>query len=329
VPQRQPGPPEAKSSTTRRWWFRFYAEAINDPKIQKLPPHLFKTWVNLLCIACSTDGVLPPSRDDLAFSLRLSVHDTNLQIDELIGLGLIDIRSDGKLEPHNWRERQYISDTSSERVQRHRIKHGSKPRNVTGNVTRNGDGTAPKHSKAEIPPYPPEDGGNSSAIADHEAGEQADAATASIDEVNDADLAAVENVRALGKNRDAIDGLVIPLLAKCRLSTNDKVAAVSLIAAEASGMTSEHMGKVVENITADRHGRGVKVDRIREAINSVRTYGAGVVIHKGTQEWNAWAAHAARTAKPNESGKVFDWWNRYATHTVPSAWPPVGAEVAR
>jgi len=32
-----------------RRWFRFYAESVNDPKVQRLPAHLFKTWVNILC----------------------------------------------------------------------------------------------------------------------------------------------------------------------------------------------------------------------------------------------------------------------------------------
>jgi len=32
-------------------WFRFYNDALDNPKVQLLPSDLFKTWVNLLCIA--------------------------------------------------------------------------------------------------------------------------------------------------------------------------------------------------------------------------------------------------------------------------------------
>lgn len=104
-----------------RRWFRFYAESVNDPKVQRLPAHLFKTWVNLLCLASANGGTLP-SRDDIAFQLRMSDHDANSQIDELIGLGLIDIATGKSLEPHNWKARQYISDTCTARVAKHRAK---------------------------------------------------------------------------------------------------------------------------------------------------------------------------------------------------------------
>ena len=101
-------------------WFRFYAESINDPKVQKLPPHLFKTWVNMLCLACSNGGKLP-SVSDMAFQLRISDGDAQNQVDELIGLGLIDIiRADRAMEPHNWKARQYQSDTSKERTRKYR-----------------------------------------------------------------------------------------------------------------------------------------------------------------------------------------------------------------
>ena len=32
-------------------WFRFYHDAIDDPKVQRLPGDVFKFWVNLLCLA--------------------------------------------------------------------------------------------------------------------------------------------------------------------------------------------------------------------------------------------------------------------------------------
>ena len=39
-------------------WFRFYGDALNDPKVQMLPPETFKSWVNVLCLASQNDGVL-------------------------------------------------------------------------------------------------------------------------------------------------------------------------------------------------------------------------------------------------------------------------------
>lgn len=99
-------------------WFRFYNEVLNDVKVQRLSPNLFRTWVNLLCLASDDAGKLP-SVDDIAFKLRMSVQDAQQQVDDLVLAGLIDITSTG-LAPHNWKQRQFVSDTSTERVRKHR-----------------------------------------------------------------------------------------------------------------------------------------------------------------------------------------------------------------
>lgn len=115
-------------------WFRFYDEALDDPKVQRLAPHLFKTWINLLCLASKEDGTMP-SNDDIAFRLRISVQDAAQQIDDLTLAGLIDIRPDGKREPHGWSARQYASDSSAERTRKYRKRLKEKPRDVTCDVT--------------------------------------------------------------------------------------------------------------------------------------------------------------------------------------------------
>jgi hypothetical protein len=51
-------------------WFRFYNEALDDPKIQKLDGETFKAWINLLCI-CARNDVLPHAVSDIAFALLL------------------------------------------------------------------------------------------------------------------------------------------------------------------------------------------------------------------------------------------------------------------
>lgn len=117
-----------------RRWFRFYAESVNDPKVQRLAAHLFKTWVNLLCLASANGGTLP-SREDIAFQLRMSDHDANSQIDELIGLGLLDIAAGKSLEPHNWKARQFMSDISKDRVRKHRTKKAEASLKPECNVT--------------------------------------------------------------------------------------------------------------------------------------------------------------------------------------------------
>lgn len=109
-------------------WFRYYDEALDDPKVQRLSGDLFKTWINLLCLASKSNGKLP-SNDDIAFRLRISVQDAQLRTEDLIMAGLIDIGPDRALSMHGWTERQYVSDTSSARVRKHRKNKAETPCN--------------------------------------------------------------------------------------------------------------------------------------------------------------------------------------------------------
>jgi len=106
-------------------WFRFYASVVNDPKVQRLEPRLFKTWVNLLCVAAEHDGALP-HLSDLAFALRLPEDALAADYDALVAAGLID-EHDDHVTPHNWSGRQFQSDVSTDRVKRFR----DKKRNVS------------------------------------------------------------------------------------------------------------------------------------------------------------------------------------------------------
>lgn len=99
-------------------WFRFYDEALDDPKVQRLPSPLFMLWVNLLCLASKHGGQLP-QMPDIAFALRIAPEEAAQAIVSLEKAGLIDRGRNG-LSPHNWNGRQYVSDRSTERVKRFR-----------------------------------------------------------------------------------------------------------------------------------------------------------------------------------------------------------------
>lgn len=99
-------------------WFRFYDDAINDPKILKLPEASRWHWTALLCIASKNDGVLP-AIEDVALMLRVKPSTAAAIIAQMKSAGLLDF--DGsKYAPHNWSGRQYKSDVSTERVKRFR-----------------------------------------------------------------------------------------------------------------------------------------------------------------------------------------------------------------
>ena len=99
-------------------WFRFYAEALHDPKILKLTDKEFRAWVLMLCIAAENDGKI--ATEDLGIQLRMSGTKADNLFDALVEKGLFSGRSAEGAEPHNWNGRQYTSDVSTPRVKRFR-----------------------------------------------------------------------------------------------------------------------------------------------------------------------------------------------------------------
>jgi hypothetical protein len=128
-------------------WFRMYESTLNDPTVQRLPRDKFKAWVNLLCVASTHDGVLPPVAD-LAFLLRPMGEDkVKVLLAELHLKGLLDpVEAPGgaiSYAPCRWSERQYRSDvtdpTAAARMQRYRDRKRN-ARNGQDRHDRNGDG---------------------------------------------------------------------------------------------------------------------------------------------------------------------------------------------
>jgi hypothetical protein len=99
-------------------WFRLYDDAINDPKVLRLPEASRWQWVAMLCVASKHDGTLP-QLSDIALLLRMPTRKAAATLARLREAGLVD-ETDKGLVPHNWEGRQYKSDTSTERVRKHR-----------------------------------------------------------------------------------------------------------------------------------------------------------------------------------------------------------------
>jgi hypothetical protein len=103
-------------------WFRVYEDLVDDPKVQRLDPSLFKAVVNLWCLASANGDVLPPL-DVIAYKLRITVKKAQRLLDQFKSERLLDEDQTG-LYPHNWSARQHKSDredpTARERMQRYR-----------------------------------------------------------------------------------------------------------------------------------------------------------------------------------------------------------------
>jgi hypothetical protein len=101
-------------------WFRFYADAMRHPKVARLSDAQFRLWVDLLAVAAERDGLIPPL-DDLKHVLKRRLDHLSRGVEDLISGSLITPLEHG-YQPHSWEERQYKSDTSTERVRKYRAK---------------------------------------------------------------------------------------------------------------------------------------------------------------------------------------------------------------
>ena len=109
-------------------WFRVYDALLDNPKVQKLKPELFKALINLWCLAKRHGGTLP-AKDDIAFALRVPQATAERWVLDLWEAGLLDDK-DGTVRPHDWSDHQYESDNVAARVKKHRAKQKA---GVTGN----------------------------------------------------------------------------------------------------------------------------------------------------------------------------------------------------
>lgn len=112
-------------------WFRLYAEFATDPKVQMLSEQDQRRLLMLFCLRCS-NGDVTLQCNAVAFQLRISNSEWAETRANLIAQNLIN--EDNK--PVAWEKRQFDSDTSAERVRKHR-----EEKKRSCNVTSNGDVT--------------------------------------------------------------------------------------------------------------------------------------------------------------------------------------------
>lgn len=98
-------------------WFRMYHEFATDPKVQMLSEVDQRRYIMLLCLRCS-NGEETLSDVTVTFQLRCSNKEYVATKKVLMDIGLIDKNN----MPVKWNERQFLSDSSTERVKKYRAK---------------------------------------------------------------------------------------------------------------------------------------------------------------------------------------------------------------
>jgi hypothetical protein len=94
-------------------WFRLWAEFADDPKIQMMQEAMQRRFVMLLCERCKCETLHETER---AFHWRITEQELAETKSLFIEKGFID----EEWHVLNWNKRQFLSDSSSERVRRHR-----------------------------------------------------------------------------------------------------------------------------------------------------------------------------------------------------------------
>jgi hypothetical protein len=112
-----------------RPWFRFYVEAMRDPKMRRLTPAQRWLWVAILAAARESPipGVLmvaetePMALWELADYAGMKQREIAPALDVMFGLGMVRFDEDRQAwAVSNFTDRQYESDNSAERVAKHR-----------------------------------------------------------------------------------------------------------------------------------------------------------------------------------------------------------------
>jgi hypothetical protein len=108
-------------------WFRMYAEFATDVKVQAMDETLQRRFVMFLCLHCNGEYA-KLTDEELAFALRITPAELVNTRDVFKQKGFLGDNG----EIRNWNKRQYKSDNSTERVQKHRQGKKKRQRNVSG-----------------------------------------------------------------------------------------------------------------------------------------------------------------------------------------------------
>jgi hypothetical protein len=115
-----------------RYWIKLFIEILDDPKMGRLPNHLWRRAVELFLLAGrqGCDGALPPVQE-MAWSLRLSQDKVLEDLHSLAEVGVVHEAQPGGWVVTHFKERQ--TSESLERVRRYRQRNGNGAGNEEGN----------------------------------------------------------------------------------------------------------------------------------------------------------------------------------------------------
>ena len=133
-------------------WGRLYGDWLQDYRVQSLSEALQRRHIALICLHIK--GLTDPGDEEAAFHLRLTPAEWAETKRVFVEKGFL---AEGSNHLVSWERRQYKSDTSTERVRKHRMKQRE-----TVSVTAPETETETDSETEDSPPNPP-DGGSGAA----------------------------------------------------------------------------------------------------------------------------------------------------------------------
>jgi hypothetical protein len=107
-------------------WFRLYSEFASDPKIQSMAEVLQRRLIILFCLRC---GNVLETLQENEIAYALGITEEEWQETKQIFVSKCFIRFiKGKCNITNWNKRQFISDSSTDRVRKYRAKNATLPK---------------------------------------------------------------------------------------------------------------------------------------------------------------------------------------------------------
>lgn len=97
-------------------WFRMYSEFAHDPKVQTMPVAMQRHLVMLFCLRCEGKPLRKYADEEIAYFLQVTALELPQIKSILVKKGFIL----DSWELVNWEKRQYLSDSSTERVRQYR-----------------------------------------------------------------------------------------------------------------------------------------------------------------------------------------------------------------
>ena len=102
-------------------WFRLYSEFASDPKVQSMSEPMQRRLIMLFCLRCG--NVLETlQEDEIVFALGITQDEWEKTKQIFVSKCFMRFIS-GKCNIINWNKRQFISDSSTERVRKYRARN--------------------------------------------------------------------------------------------------------------------------------------------------------------------------------------------------------------